>query len=167
MVYVELDTLPQQTLLFCTACYNYDLDYQISNLAWFDNVPTIAECQRLCQEDDTCNYFAYVLASSSLVGLEKRCHFKPANTPTRVCPHIVTGPKYCWGVMKELLSKYRLMVNFHSTYITRTSFNINSLECLDLTVNSPWIFVPIPFHIYWRRQNYIQWETRTQFHSWW
>ena len=77
------------------ACYMYDTDLYNPTQDKFDNVTTIAACQRLCQKDDACNFFVYVLANCVDESLRRRCHFKATGGPTRQWHTAVAGPKYC------------------------------------------------------------------------
>ena len=76
------------------ACYSYDTNFLGDNMANV-KVPTIRDCQILCQETEGCNYFVYALPSFKYSAPANVCFMKTSITGTRTEHFMVSGTKHC------------------------------------------------------------------------
>ena len=73
---------------FVDLCYEYGIDYPENDIDSVASVDNASECQNLCQEIDSCNYWTY--NTNTKVCLRKR-----AKSNQSVISHATSGPQYC------------------------------------------------------------------------
>ena len=71
-------------------CFEDNIDY-FGNDYKIDIAPNATACQKLCSEEDPCNYWTFVKSTT-------KCRMKYTKTVGTTCRDCIAGPKYCEGI---------------------------------------------------------------------